>query len=102
MAWSVGGWLLTSSLQGIGAEAVGRLRARVTAELTTTFASTCAREVPLAGMLRRCVQRLRQAATGEKVLVTPQALRNCKMASASALDVDAGTAARWGQVESVV
>jgi hypothetical protein len=52
MAWSVGGWLLTPSLQGIGAEAVGRLRTRVAAELTTTFASTDTRDVPLAGMLR--------------------------------------------------
>ena len=52
MAWSVGGWLLTPFLQSIGPEAVGRLRARVAAELTTTFASTYTRQVSLAGMLR--------------------------------------------------
>ena len=52
MAWGVGGWLLTPFLASIGAEAFGRLRARVAAELTTTFASTYTREVSLAGMLR--------------------------------------------------
>ena len=40
MAWGVGGWLLTPFLQGAGAETIGRLRARVAAELTTTFASS--------------------------------------------------------------
>ncbi len=40
MAWGLGGWLLTYFLQSAGAETIGRLRARVAAELTTTFAST--------------------------------------------------------------
>jgi NADPH2:quinone reductase len=76
MAWSVGGWLLTPFLQSIGAEAVGRLRARVAAELTTTFASTYTREVSLIGMLRRdAFTSYVKRATGEKFLVTPQALR---------------------------
>ncbi|OBK95886.1 NADH oxidase [Mycobacterium asiaticum] len=75
MAWGVGGWLLTPFLQSIGAEGVARLRNRVAAELTTTFTSTYTQEVSLAGMLspdafRRYVKR----ATGEKFLVTPQAL----------------------------
>ncbi len=75
MAWSVGGWLLTPFLQSIGAEAVGRLRARVAAELTTTFASTYTREVSLAGMLRpNAFNGYLKRATGEKFLVTPQAL----------------------------
>src|SRR5271163_2465015 len=52
MAWGVGGWLLTPFLQSIGADVFGRLRARVAAELTTTFASTYTREVSLAGVLR--------------------------------------------------
>jgi hypothetical protein len=75
MAWGVGGWLLTPFLQGIGAEAVGRLRARVAAELTTTFASTYTREVSLVGMLRpdAFISYVKRA-TGEKFLVTPQAL----------------------------
>ena len=70
MAWSFGGWLLTPFLQSIGAEAVGRLRARVAAELTTTFAGTYTREVSLAGMLRPgAFHAYVKRATGEKFLV---------------------------------
>jgi NADPH:quinone reductase-like Zn-dependent oxidoreductase len=72
MAWGVGGWLLTPFLQSIGAEAFGALRARVAAELTTTFASTYTREVSLAGMLRPdAFHAYVKRATGEKFLVTP-------------------------------
>ncbi|HME78948.1 MAG TPA: zinc-binding dehydrogenase [Mycobacterium sp.] len=72
MAWGVGGWLLTPFLQSIGAEGFGRLRARVAAELTTTFASTYTREVSLAGMLRPdAFHAYVKRATGEKFLVTP-------------------------------
>ena len=74
MAWGVGGWLLTQFLQNAGAEAVGRLRARVAAELTTTFSSTYTREVSLAGMLMPdAFHAYVKRATGEKFLVTPQA-----------------------------
>ncbi|MFZ0718795.1 alcohol dehydrogenase catalytic domain-containing protein [Mycobacterium sp.] len=73
-AWGVGGWLLTLFLQNAGAEAVGRLRARVAAELTTTFAGTYTREVSLAGMLMPdAFHAYVTGATGEKFLVTPQA-----------------------------
>src|SRR6478609_8899331 len=75
MAWGVGGWLLTPFLQNAGAEIVGRLRARVAAELTTTFASTYTREVSLSGMLRPdAFNSYVKRETGEKFLVTPQAL----------------------------
>jgi NADPH2:quinone reductase len=74
MAWGIGGWLLTYFLQNAGAETIGRLRARVAAELTTTFASTYAQEVSLAGMLMPdAFQAYVKRATGEKFLVTPQA-----------------------------
>ena len=74
MAWGVGGWLLTPFLSSIGAEGFGRLRARVAAELTTTFASTYTREVSLAGMLRPdAFHAYVKRATGEKFLVNPQA-----------------------------
>ena len=74
MAWGVGGWLLTPFLARVGAEAIGRLRARVAAELTTTFASAYTREVSLAGMLRPdAFGDYVKRATGEKFLVTPQA-----------------------------
>jgi NADPH:quinone reductase-like Zn-dependent oxidoreductase len=75
MAWGVGGWLLTPFLQGAGAETFGRLRARVAAELTTTFASSYTREVSLAGMLNPdAFNEYVKRATGEKFLVTPHAL----------------------------
>jgi NADPH:quinone reductase len=75
MAWGIGGWLLTPFLQSAGADAIGRLRARVAAELTTTFASAYTREVSLAGMLRPdAFNAYVKRATGEKFLVTPQAL----------------------------
>ena len=74
MAWGIGGWLLTPFLQNAGADAIGRLRARVAAELTTTFASTYTREVSLAGMLMPdAFHAYVKRATGEKFLVTPQA-----------------------------
>ncbi|MGA8328814.1 MAG: zinc-binding dehydrogenase [Mycobacterium sp.] len=74
MAWGVGGWLLTPFLQSIGAEGFARLRARVAAELTTTFASAYTQEVSLVGMLQPDAFRAYvKRATGEKFLVTPQA-----------------------------
>ena len=74
MAWGIGGWLLTYFLQSAGAETIGRLRARVAAELTTTFASTDTREVSLAGMhMPDAFHAYVKRATGEKFLVTPQA-----------------------------
>lgn len=72
LAWGVGGWLLTPFLQNAGAETVGRLQARVAAELTTTFASSYTREVSLADMLHPdAFNRYVKRATGEKFLVTP-------------------------------
>ncbi|WP_055400038.1 MULTISPECIES: zinc-binding dehydrogenase [unclassified Mycobacterium] len=74
MAWGVGGWLLTPFLQSAGAETIRRLRARVAAELTTTFASSYTREVSLAGMLKpEAFNAYLKRATGEKFLVTPHA-----------------------------
>lgn len=72
MAWGVGGWLLTPFLQQAGGETFARLRARVAAELTTTFASKYTREVSLAGMLQpEAFNEYVRRATGEKFLVTP-------------------------------
>jgi NADPH:quinone reductase len=75
MAWGIGGWLLTPFLIGAGADVVGRLRARVAAELTTTFASAYTSQVSLAGMLApEAFNAYNKRATGEKFLVTPHAL----------------------------
>jgi NADPH:quinone reductase len=74
MAWGLGGWLLTPFLQKIGADGIARLRARVVAELTTTFASHYTDEVSLAGALDiEAVRRYSKQATGEKFLIRPTA-----------------------------
>lgn len=74
MAWGVGGWLLTPFLAGAGPETIARLRARVAAELTTTFASNYTQEVSLPGLLKpEAFHSYLKKATGEEYLVTPQA-----------------------------
>jgi NADPH2:quinone reductase len=72
MAWGVGGWLLTPFLQKIGLEGVARLRSRVAAELTTTFASSYTDEVSLAGALALdALTAYARHATGQKYLILP-------------------------------
>jgi hypothetical protein len=64
--------LLTPILASAGAETIGRLRARVADELTTTFASSYTREVSLPGMLQPdAFNEYVRRATGQKFLVTP-------------------------------
>ncbi|MFM2070847.1 MAG: hypothetical protein RLZZ623_1110 [Actinomycetota bacterium] len=72
MAWGIGGWLLTPFLQKIGLEGMMRLRARVVAELTTTFASHYTDEVSLAGALDvGAIATYALQATGKKFLIRP-------------------------------
>lgn len=72
MAWGVGGWLLFPFLQKIGEPAAQALRARVAAELKTTFASHYARTVSLAGALSADAIAFYGARnTGAKVLIDP-------------------------------
>jgi len=72
MAWGIGGWLLTPFLGKIGLEGIVRLRSRVVAELTTTFASHYTDEVSLAGALDLdALKTYAKQATGQKFLVTP-------------------------------
>jgi len=72
LTWSVSGWLLTSSLAKSGGEVVMRLRARVLAELATTFASKYTAEIGLAKALDLdTLRRYSRRATGEKYLLTP-------------------------------
>ena len=72
MAWGVGGWLLTPFLQKIGFAGAQKLRERVAAEITTTFASQYTREVSLAGALsREAIDVYSRQATGEKYLINP-------------------------------
>jgi NADPH:quinone reductase-like Zn-dependent oxidoreductase len=72
LSWDVGGWLVTPFLFDAGLEVFERLRARVVAELKTTFASSYSHEISLAQALN--IDTLREyarAATGEKYLITP-------------------------------
>jgi NADPH:quinone reductase len=74
LAWGVGGWLLTPFLQQAGPEAVARMRQRVAAGLTTTFASRYTGEVTLAGALSvEAIAVYGRQATGQKYLITPNA-----------------------------
>lgn len=74
MTWGVGGWLLFPFLQKIGPHHVQQLKARVAAELTTTFASHYTREVGLAEALSlQAIAIYGKQATGEKVLLRPTA-----------------------------
>jgi NADPH:quinone reductase-like Zn-dependent oxidoreductase len=75
MAWGVGGFLLTPFLQRIGAESAGRLRARVAAEIKTTFASHYTAEISLADALSlEAIAGYGKQATGEKYLINPNKL----------------------------
>ena len=72
MAWGMGGWLLTPFLQKLGSEGAQALRARVAAELKTTFKSHYSREITLTEtLLPDVIQAYGQRATGEKFLITP-------------------------------
>jgi NADPH:quinone reductase-like Zn-dependent oxidoreductase len=69
-SWSVSGWLLTPFLQKIGMADVNRLRQRVVAELTTTFASHYTREISLRDVANLEIARAyNKRATGEKFLI---------------------------------
>jgi len=72
MAWGIGGWLLTPFLQKIGLDGMIRLRRRVAAELTTTFASSYTDQVSLAGALQLdAIAAYSRQATGSKYLIIP-------------------------------
>ena len=90
MAWGIGGWLVFPFLQKLGPEAAQRLKARVAAELKTTFASSYSRELSLAEMLRpEVLAAYGTQATGAKATprwCTPRPLptsARCSIASAS-------------------
>lgn len=68
----MGGWLLTPFLQEAGPDVAERLKSRVAAELTTTFASTYAREISLAEMMQpETIAAYNKRSTGAKYLVNP-------------------------------
>jgi NADPH:quinone reductase-like Zn-dependent oxidoreductase len=72
MAWGVGGWLLFPFLQKIGPADGEKLRQRVAAELTTTFASHYTQVVSLQEVLQLSnIAVYAKRATGEKYLINP-------------------------------
>ena len=72
MAWGIGGWLLPNFMARVGMEVMGKLRARVAAELKTTFASHYTKEVSLAEALTLdAIMVYGKQATGEKYLINP-------------------------------
>lgn len=72
MAWGIGGWLLFPFLQKIGPAANQALRARVVAELKTTFASHYAKTVSLADALNADnINYYNGRNTSAKVLINP-------------------------------
>jgi NADPH:quinone reductase-like Zn-dependent oxidoreductase len=72
MAWGMGGWLLFPFLQKIGQADAQRLRARVAAELKTTFASHYTKVVSLQEVLQLDnIAAYAKRATGEKFLINP-------------------------------
>lgn len=71
-AWGVGGWLLFPFLGKIGPTDAQRMRARVVAELKTTFASSYTKVVSLQEMLQpENIAAFSRRSTGEKFLVNP-------------------------------
>ena len=71
-SWGVCGWLLTPFLGRVGLEGMLRMRDRVVADLTTTFASHYAGELSLAGALDpEAIRTYARMATGEKYLIRP-------------------------------
>jgi NADPH:quinone reductase len=72
MAWGMGGWLLFPFLQKMGAAGTQTLKARVAAELKTTFASHYAKEISLTQALGlESIGAYGVRATGSKYLINP-------------------------------
>ncbi|MCZ0963345.1 zinc-binding dehydrogenase [Paracoccus benzoatiresistens] len=72
-SWSVGGWLLFHALQRLDPATVDRMRQRVLAEMTTTFASHYTARITLEQALQPdTVAAYVRKSTGAKFLLTPQ------------------------------
>jgi NADPH:quinone reductase len=72
LTWSLSGFLLTPFMAKAGPETVGRMRARVVAELTSTFASHYSHEITLEQALNLdTLHGYNAKRTGEKYLIVP-------------------------------
>jgi NADPH:quinone reductase len=72
MAWGIGGWLVFPYLQKLGSAKLVELKARVAAELKTTFASHYAKEISLVDVLSLdAIAAYGARTTGTKYLINP-------------------------------
>lgn len=72
MAWGVGGWLMPNFLARAGMEVSFKLRERVKAELTTSFASHYTHKISLPEALdAETMKKYHAKATGQKYLICP-------------------------------
>jgi NADPH:quinone reductase-like Zn-dependent oxidoreductase len=72
LAWGVAGWLVTPFMMKLAPADAARLRNRVLAELTTTFASRYTATISLREALEPdVIARYAKRATGEKFLIDP-------------------------------
>lgn len=71
-AWGMSGWLLFPFLSSLESKDVERLKARVVAEIDTTFASNYASEVSLADAIDPAnIETFNKRSTGNKFLIRP-------------------------------
>jgi NADPH:quinone reductase-like Zn-dependent oxidoreductase len=76
LAWGVGGFLLLHVLPRLGGEIVARMRARILAEATTTFASSFAETIGLSEVLDLDkLSVFARRSTGAKYLIDPSSDR---------------------------
>jgi hypothetical protein len=72
LTWSVGGYLLTNAMVRLGGEIVSRMRDRVLAEATTTFASRYTKTIGLDDILDPdVIAAAARRGTGAKYLLDP-------------------------------
>jgi NADPH:quinone reductase-like Zn-dependent oxidoreductase len=72
MAWGIAGWGMPSFMQEIGPIEADRLKARVAAEIRTTFACSFSKEISLSeALLPENAAAYTSLATGKKFLVNP-------------------------------
>jgi len=72
MTWGVGGWLLFPFLNRAGVATAAAMKARVSRELRTTFASHYSKEISLTQALSaEAIAAYGQRMTGEKYLINP-------------------------------
>ncbi len=72
MAWGMGGWLLPYFLERVGPERTRELKAKVAAEIKTTFASHYTNVISLReAVTKEAIDVYSRQATGEKYLINP-------------------------------